>query len=200
MAINKKKQDDSYQRWEKILNAALDIFIEDSIEGARIEDICQLSGASVGSIYHYFGDKKGLAESVYLSALEKYLRPLYGAMQHEPCPREFISIIVQHHLDWVRDNRKAAIFLFPIMRGGRSKSLEEKVVMLNKKYLSRAFELLKIYAKRREIKALPRYLYAPLIMGPCQELVRQYLENRGEDISPAIGALMSDVIWQGLKN
>jgi len=199
MDVKNKRHETSRHNRQKIISAALEIFIKDGFEGARIEDICLASGASVGSIYHYFGDKAGLAESVYLKALEEYLKPLYAALQHDVASREFISIIVQHHLTWVRDNQKWARILFPILRSGRTEKFEAKIAALNKKYLGRSFDLLDQYAKAGEIKTLPRYLYAPLIMGPCQELARQFLENRRNMISPDAGALLSEVIWQGLR-
>jgi len=179
--------------------AALDVFLAQDMEDARVEDICARAKTSVGSIYHHFGDKKSLAEALYLAALYRYLYPLERKLRGEPSAQAFFKIIVSHHLSWVRNNAKWARYLLLVRRGDRSAELAGRIAALNKKYLEHSFDLLRKYADHGDIRRLPRYLYAPLIMGPCQELVRQYLENRGGEIPDSVADTVADVIWRGLK-
>lgn len=188
------------RRREQIMLAALDIFLEQGADNARIEDICARAKASVGSIYHHFGGKKNLGDALYLEALYRYLEPLDQKLSEEPTAQAFFKIIVSHHFTWVRNNPKWARFLLPIRRDSRLNGLDVKIAELNGKYLKSASELLKKYAERGEIRKLPRYLYVPMIMGPCQELVRQYLNNQGGGIPDEVADIVADVIWQGLKS
>ncbi len=188
------------QRRGQIMLAALDIFLEQGVENTRIEDICRRAGASVGSIYHHFGGKGALADALYLEALERYLVPLSGKVTTAPTPQAFFRIIVAHHLTWARDNAGWASYLLLIRHRDRSSALEVRVAELNSQYLKNTFDLLKAYADSGQIRKLPRYLYAPMIIGPCQELVRQYLENRRGSLPGDVIDIVADVIWRGLKS
>jgi AcrR family transcriptional regulator len=44
-------------RKQEILDAALRGFAEKGLAGTTVEEVRRRSGASVGSIYHHFGDK-----------------------------------------------------------------------------------------------------------------------------------------------
>lgn len=55
------KQKRSAKSEMKLLAAAEHLFAEKGYLGTKIADIIQLSGCSIGSFYHRFGDKEGLA-------------------------------------------------------------------------------------------------------------------------------------------
>lgn len=56
------KQKRSAKSEQKLLNAAETLFAEKGFEGTKISDIIKRSGCSIGSFYHRFGDKDGLAK------------------------------------------------------------------------------------------------------------------------------------------
>ena len=56
---------DSSATRKRILKAAAALFIEHGFEGATLIKVSKASGASVGSITHFFGDKGELAARVY---------------------------------------------------------------------------------------------------------------------------------------
>ena len=47
-----------------ILDAALKCFAAEGYDNVSIQEICDVSGASVGSVYHHFGSKEGLLEAL----------------------------------------------------------------------------------------------------------------------------------------
>ncbi len=60
----------SYEKREKIINTAYDIFIEEDYDDANIRIITNRIGISIGSFYQYFNDKDDLY--IYLiSSIEK---------------------------------------------------------------------------------------------------------------------------------
>lgn len=181
-----------------IMTAALEIFLKHGVDAARVEDICGLSGASVGSLYHHFGDKGRLASRVYLAAIEKYL---CGLEQHLiPCDdaEHLIGGVVTYHLDWCRDNNAWARYLLN-MRDVVSGQDEVFLTALNKRYLKKIIEQVEDYAAKGQIKTLPRYLYLPLVLGPLAELSRQYINGRQKHIPDHARDALIDVIWGGLK-
>lgn len=59
---------DSPGKQAQILSAAARLFAESGFDGTTLAMVGTASGAAVGSIAHYFGDKPGLAAAVYADA------------------------------------------------------------------------------------------------------------------------------------
>jgi len=56
---------------QQILTATLKLFSEKGYFNTSVRDISRESGVSIGSIYHHFKDKEGVASAIYNSLLER---------------------------------------------------------------------------------------------------------------------------------
>ncbi|MEN8240040.1 MAG: TetR/AcrR family transcriptional regulator, partial [Actinomycetota bacterium] len=68
MTIQKRAE----PRRQAILQAALESFADTGYDATSIEEICRLSGSSVGSFYHHFGSKEGIAAALYEEGIIAY--------------------------------------------------------------------------------------------------------------------------------
>ena len=57
------------QRKQQVVAAALKCFTDKGVEKTTVADICRESGCSVGSLYHHFGNKEGLAGELFIHAI-----------------------------------------------------------------------------------------------------------------------------------
>jgi len=64
-----RKEQREKRRWE-ILEAALELFIQNGYTETRISDIAEKAGISMGLMFHYFGSKQGLYEELIRIGLE----------------------------------------------------------------------------------------------------------------------------------
>ena len=85
---------------QAILSAALTAYSEKGA-AATVEDVRRLSGASVGSIYHHFGGKEGLAAALYVEALRSYQDGFLAVLEREQEAERGVRALVRHHLRWV---------------------------------------------------------------------------------------------------
>ena len=72
---------------EKIITTAVAEFAEKGYTGSSINAIVQRIGIAKGSVFQYFGDKKGLFLYVFINSMEKvknYLREVRDETQEEP--------------------------------------------------------------------------------------------------------------------
>ncbi len=99
-------------RRRQILDAALELFLEAGVGNCRLEDLLEGSGASVGSFYHHFGGKPGLAAALYLEILEGFHRDFLAELLKHKGARAGIRAMVGHHLRWVTQNPNRAAYLF----------------------------------------------------------------------------------------
>ncbi|MEZ4423889.1 MAG: TetR/AcrR family transcriptional regulator [Gemmatimonadota bacterium] len=67
------------ERPEEILRAALDVFVEEGLAGARVEDIAQRAGVSKGTLYLYFQGKEELFREAILAHVGRTLETLSTA-------------------------------------------------------------------------------------------------------------------------
>src|SRR5438067_401117 len=98
-------------RREAILHGALAEFNARGVAGASIEGIRRRSGASVGSIYHHFGDKDGIAGALYLEGMADYQEGFVAELMASESTEDGIERAVHHHARWVSEHRELARFL-----------------------------------------------------------------------------------------
>src|SRR5215213_8710185 len=130
------------ERRDVILEAALDAFSDGGYEAATIAEVRRRSGASVGSIYHRFGDKRGLAADLYVECLADYQRGLQAALAGGPAAEAGIRAMVRYHLRWVEANPRRAAFLFERREPEIAIVATERVRALNKSMFERCREWL----------------------------------------------------------
>ena len=86
--------DDARRR--RILDVSLELFLDVGVEASAIEDVRRRSGASVGSLYHRFGSKEGIAAAVYVDALHHYQREFVAALSRARDARDGVRSAERH--------------------------------------------------------------------------------------------------------
>ena len=75
-------QDQTTDTRTLVLDAALTLFSDRGYFNTSVHDIGRASGVSIGSIYHHFGDKEGLARALY-AELTSRMQHLIGEVERE---------------------------------------------------------------------------------------------------------------------
>lgn len=174
---------------EAILAAGLNAFLRNGVAGAPIQLIAAEAGASIGGLYHHFGDKRGLAAAVYASALAgsqaAFLEVLEGPAQ------EGVRATVAAHLRWcLETNADQARFL--LMHGDAAGDVAE----LNRVFFGRVLEWLRPHVRSGALRDLDLDLTLALWLGPAQEFCRLRLAGR---TTTAPGSVLADAAWAALQ-
>ena len=181
-------------RKQEILDAALRGFAEKGLAGTTVEEVRTRSGASVGSIYHHFGDKEGIAAALYVAILRDYQRGLLAVLEGHGDARRTVEGLVRHHLRWVASDRDRARFLL----GGRPPRAVDEIRELNRRAFRATAGWLEEQVAAGRIRSIPFDLFYAVLIGPAQEFCRHWLEGRldtsmrtaeGELAAAAWGAL-----------
>ncbi len=161
-------------RRQEILDAALRGFAEKGLAGTTVDEVRERSGASVGSIYHHFGDKEGIAAALYVDVLARYQRGVLAVLAGDGDPRDAVEGLVRHHLRWVARNRDAARFLL----SGRPRRAAGEIAELNQTVFEAMSEWLDDGVRAGRLRELPFDLFFALLIGPAQEFCRHWLDGR----------------------
>jgi AcrR family transcriptional regulator len=161
-------------RKQEILDAALRGFAEKGLADTTVEEVRTHSGASVGSIYHHFGDKQGIAAALYVAILRDYQEGLLAVLERAGDARDTVEELVRHHLRWVAADRDRARFLL----GARPPRAVDEIRGLNRRAFSATARWLDEQVAGGRIRPIPFDLFYAVLIGPAQEFCRHWLEGR----------------------
>jgi AcrR family transcriptional regulator len=187
-------------RRRAILNAALEIFLVNSVAGTTIEDIRRRSGASVGCIYHHFGSKERLAAELYLEILREYHHDFLSALRVSKTAQGGVKGAVHRHFRWVAAHPERASYLFHCREPEVTAASDASARELNAAFYAEAGTWLDEQVDKGEIRSLPPALFHALWMGPSLEYARGWLaggRGRATDLS-AGDTTVADAAWQAL--
>jgi AcrR family transcriptional regulator len=187
-------------RREAILDAALHAFSDHGYEAATIADVCRRSGASVGSVYHHFEGKEGLAAALFAEGLRAYQAGFLAALEAHPDDAEGgIRAAVGHHLRWVEKNPDLARWLLAGRRPEVRLAGEAAVRDLNRQAFAQGHGWIARQVEAGGLRALPRDVYVPVLIGPAQELCRAWLSGDVAVRPTRRAAELADAAWAALR-
>lgn len=184
-------------RRERILEAALEAFAERGYAAATIADVRSRSGASVGSIYHRFGGKEGIAAELYVDCLRRYQQGVVAALRRARAAESGIKALVRHHLRWVERNPRRALFL--LERRDAEAAAEDRVRALNHETFAVVRSWLAPHVESGAIRSMPLELLYATVLGPCQEHTRQRLRGRSGVSLAEAERVLAEAAWGAVR-
>jgi AcrR family transcriptional regulator len=186
-------------RRAEILAAALAAFIEHGVAGASIEDIRRRSGASVGSIYHHFGGKEGIARALYVEGLRDYQEGMLAALSHATTTQAGIEDTVKHHIAWISEHQDLARFLLLGRDAGVVAAAEAEIAELNRYFFHAVGEWVRPRVAAGELRALEPEVQTALWIGPSHDLARHWLAGRTRVSPTDVAPVLAGAAWISLK-
>ena len=190
---------DTRNRKQAILQAALQCFTEQGVAATTIEMIRERAGASIGSLYHHFGSKDGIARALFLDAMEAYHEQLWRRLDQVSTAEAGVRALVSSYIDWVADNPDLARFVL-YSRGYLVKQAAGAELEVDSRArLSRLWAFFRPFIDRNELKRVPAECYASLIIGPAHDYARLWLAGRVRTPLRDYRELFADAAWTMLK-
>lgn len=186
-------------RRSAILDAALSVFLKSGVAGTKVEALHRASGASVGSIYHFFGSKEGVAAELYLETLRDYFDSYLAALHAASSARGGIEGTVRTHLEWVAANELRARFLFHCREYEIIDESRPAITALNEHFYAEATAWLQPHVDKGRIKPLPPRLCQALWMGPCVEYARLWLARSTDFDMLGAAPVLGRAAWNAVK-
>jgi AcrR family transcriptional regulator len=187
------------QRQQAILAAALECFSERGFAATTIEEIRRRSGASIGSIYHHFGGKEGLAAELYVEGLRGYQAGLLDALERHRGAEQAVRALVRHHLRWVERNPQLARFLMNRRETELRRVTRDRVRELNRAFFPRVWSWIEEHVQGGSLRALSEDLWEPVLLGPCQEFSRHWLAGRTSISLRRAEHQLADATWSAVR-
>ena len=187
------------ERPAAILAAALECFAERGFAATTIEEIRRRSGASVGSIYHHFGGKEGLAAELYVEGLRGYQEGFVRALERSGDAEAGVRALVRHHLRWVEQNPRLAQFFMNRRETELRLATQARVRELNRAFFPRVNEWVARLVSTGELRPVPADLLEPVLLGPSQEFGRLWLAGRTRMSLRRAERELADATWNAVR-
>jgi len=183
----------------RVMEAALGHFSAVGIERTNVSNILKDAECSVGSLYHHFGNKEGIAEALFIDGVNQFNSRLLAALLPKRTASTGIRAIVTFCCEWVTARSELSGFLL-----SREVTLSEKA-KLELRVMDRAFgqsiyDWFVPHVKSGALLELPKGLYVPLICGPTLEYSRLWLSGRNSRSPGEVAAILAEAAWQSVKS
>lgn len=189
-------------RRTSILSGALNCFDELGIDGTTISDIQKEAQCSVGSLYHHFRNKEGIAEELFIAGIQQFNTGMIRKLKRSTSAEQHVKNVVRYYCDWTARNRALARYLHS-RNIDFSDEARTRLREIHDAYIGQVSLLFAGYVSSGEIRSLPQDTYVPLISGPVQEFTRRWLSGQsgsGSSISQDMRELFADAAWKSVKN
>jgi AcrR family transcriptional regulator len=185
-------------RRASVLQAALACFTRHGIDATTIGEIQRAAGCSVGSLYHHFGSKEGIAEELFIEGICRFNQGMVRRLKRAHGAEESVKAVVRFYCDWSTRNRALASYLHSRDIDFSPQS-RLRLKDIYRAYITEVFAWFAPFVSGGEMRALPIDAYVPLISGPIQEYVRRWLSGHYERPPGTMKELFAEAAWQAVR-
>ncbi len=183
----------------RVMEVALGHFSEVGIERTNVSNILNDSGCSVGSLYHHFGNKEGIAEALFIDGVNQFNSRLLEALLPRRTASNGIKAIVTFCCEWVTDQPELAGFLL-----SREVTLSDNAKLelrkMDREFGQSIYDWFVPHVRSGALLELPTSMYVPLICGSTLEYSRLWISGRNNRSPGAVASILAEAAWQSVKS
>lgn len=181
----------------EILQAALDLFVEQGFHGAPMSDIADRAKVAVGTLYRYFPSKDALIDELFnelQNRLQAYIEARYPV---GGSTREKYEYLIRESMRYLMDYPQHFLYMEQYFNSPYSASLHRDKI-LGKERNRVWTDIFEKGTEAGEIKNLPRGVLFSLAFGPMIVLLRDFIRGFIKLEEREI-ALFTAACWDGIK-
>ncbi|MGY4534552.1 AcrR family transcriptional regulator [Pseudomonas sp. TE3786] len=186
-------------RKDDILQAALALFTEIGVDATTIEMIRDRSGASIGSLYHHFGNKERIIGALYLAGTGEYAAMLEQGFAEAKSAKDCVKLLVTSYIDWVTANPDWARFVLHSRGRVEAGEMGDQLKEANREHFARIFEALADYREQGLFREMPADCFASVIIGPTHDFARNWLAGRAQTEFVDCRDLLAQIAWESVR-
>lgn len=187
------------QRRGDLLEAALDCFSTHGVEGATVEMILARCGASIGSLYHHFGGKDGLATALYLEGIDAYFRRARELFDQARTTEDKVKALVRAFVDQVAANPAMSSYLLEARHYLRKTPHSTELDRKNAQFLPEIGAWIRQRMNDAELRPLPPECVLPILSGPARDYARHWVRGRVSRPISQVREVLAQAAWDSLK-
>jgi AcrR family transcriptional regulator len=163
----------------RILDAALECFLEAGYEQTTVARIRERSGVSNGTLFHRFPTKEAIADALYLESIASFQEGLWRLLAKRPRSlRAAVRGTIGHQIEWIEANVDRARFVYTRGTLEVDSPGSGELDAINRE-LADAFEAwLQPLVDGGRARPMPMLLRNAVVTGPTHSIARSWLAGR----------------------
>ncbi len=96
---------------EKILDAAMDVFVSKGRDGAKMQEIADKAGINKALLHYYFRSKEKLYQKIFEKVFLRFFKQLENVHQEDVPFKDQLAIFINAYVDILNRNRRVPLFI-----------------------------------------------------------------------------------------
>lgn len=197
----KEKDLTSYTPRERILAAALKLFVEQGYFNTNVPDLSRESKCSVGSIYHTFKNKEEVASALYLECISAFRKALDQALESAGDDIALIiQTVVKSFLQFSEVNYQLSRYIWLCRHNEFVTGIIRHPTTIGFDKLGRRLTLaIKKGIRDGKIRPLKANIIWSILFGIPVGYVRDWFDGYNPDPPSQVADQLADSCWRALK-
>lgn len=185
---------------ERILHAALELFVKKGYFNTNVPDISKLSRCSVGSIYHHFLNKEEIAKRLYLEGIEQFRQALCEVIDPEAGIEQNIREIVIQFLLFAESHHTLSNYLW-LQRHDEflTGNVERPTIIRFDEFGKKLARAVKSGVRSGKIPNIETEVFWCIVFGIPLSYIRDWLEGYTKVAPSSVANSIARACWAGLQ-
>ena len=185
---------------DRILQAALELFVRQGYFNTNVPDISKQSRCSVGSIYHHFLNKEEIAEQLYSAGINQFRQALTKGLENCSTLQDTVRSTVIAFLRFAEEHHLLARYLW-LARHSEflSKKVAKPTVVGFDELGRKLTRIIKDGVRKKEIQNLKAEIIWNIIFGIPVSFLTDWLDGYTRSTTSQVADTLADACWAALK-
>lgn len=199
-SIVKAKELSQFSPRERILAAALKLFVEQGYFNTNVPDLSRESKCSVGSIYHTFKNKEEVATALYEEGISAFRNALDNSIADVTGPKDMVLTVVRSFLEFSEVNHQLSRYLWLCRHNEFMTGLIKHPTMVGYDRLGRQLtRSIKQGIRSGTIRPLRAQLIWSILFGIPVGYVRDWLDGYNPAPPSEVADELAEACWRALS-
>lgn len=189
-----------YSPRERILAAALKLFVEQGYFNTNVPDLSRESKCSVGSIYHNFKNKEEVATALYDECISAFRRALDDSIKSKTDVKEIVTTLVAAFLQFSEVNYQLSKYIWLCRHNEFMTGIIKHPTMVGFDKLGRTLtRALKAGVRDKKIRPLKANIMWSVLFGIPVGYVRDWFDGYNQVPPSQVAKELADACWRALQ-
>jgi len=186
---------------ERILGAALKLFVEQGYFNTNVPDLSRESKCSVGSIYHNFKNKEEVASALYLEGISAFRRALEASVGTTTDVEKLVKTTVRSFLEFSEVNFQLSRYIWLCRHNEFMTGMIKHPTMIGFDRLGRTLtRAIKGGIREGKIRPIKANVLWSVMFGIPLAYVRDWLDGYNSDPPKVVAPELAEACWRALRH
>ena len=185
---------------QRILAAALKLFVEQGYFNTNVPDLSRVSMCSVGSIYHNFKNKEEVATALYDEGISAFRQALQESLSSVTTPQDVVKTTVKSFMLFSEANHQLSKYLWLCRHNEFMTGLIKHPTRVGFNKLGRVLtKAIKSGIRSGQLQPLRANIIWSVLFGVPLAYVRDWLDGYNNEPPSKVADQLAELCWKSLK-